>query len=164
MQNQDKHFLSCTKCLTKIRNIWNSVPFVWWKSFNTFSTSQKTGCQWLITSALPWCCCRWLLAACPAILRAGGCKRTCFPCRCPCAYIRHNRFFCLVFSRKFNIITALSAHQSLTLPQKNDSREGLFWCNERVVCACWKMNFYLERQPFAPFRRLFAAKCGAFWC
>ena len=24
-----------------------------WKSFNTFSTSQKTGCQWLITSALP---------------------------------------------------------------------------------------------------------------
>ena len=135
-----------------------------WKSFNTFSTSQKTGCQWLITSALPWCCCRWLLAACPAILRAGGCKRTCFPCRCPCAYIRHNRFFCLVFSRKFNIITALSAHQSLTLPQKNDSREGLFWCNERVVCACWKMNFYLERQPFAPFRRLFAAKCGAFWC
>ena len=35
-------------------------------------------------------------------------------------------WFCLVFSKKFNIMSALSAHQSLSLPQKNDSREGLF--------------------------------------
>ena len=34
--------------------------------------------------------------------------------------------FCLVFSHKFNIISALFVHQSLTLPQKTDSREGLF--------------------------------------
>ena len=34
--------------------------------------------------------------------------------------------FCLVFSKKFNIMSALSAHQSLTLPQKIDSREGWF--------------------------------------
>ena len=35
-------------------------------------------------------------------------------------------FCCLVFSKKFNIMTALFAHQSPTLPQKIDSREGLF--------------------------------------
>ena len=34
--------------------------------------------------------------------------------------------FCLVFSKKFNIISALFVHQSFTLPQKIDSREGLF--------------------------------------
>ena len=34
--------------------------------------------------------------------------------------------FCIVFGQKFNIMSALSAQQSLTLPQKNDSREGLF--------------------------------------
>jgi len=35
-------------------------------------------------------------------------------------------FFCIVFGQKFNIMSALSAQQSLTLPQKIDSREGLF--------------------------------------
>ena len=34
--------------------------------------------------------------------------------------------FCLVFSKKFNMISALFVHQSLTLPQNIDSREGLF--------------------------------------
>ena len=34
--------------------------------------------------------------------------------------------FCLVFSEKFNIMSALFVHQSLTLPQKIDSRGGLF--------------------------------------
>jgi len=34
--------------------------------------------------------------------------------------------FCMVFGQKFNIMSALSAQQSLTLPQKIDSREGLF--------------------------------------
>ena len=39
--------------------------------------------------------------------------------------MRHNRL-CPVFSKNFNIITALSAHQPLNLSQKIDSREGLF--------------------------------------
>ena len=34
--------------------------------------------------------------------------------------------FCLVFSKKFNIISVLFVHQPLTLPQKTDSRESLF--------------------------------------
>ena len=34
--------------------------------------------------------------------------------------------FCLVFSRVFNIMSALKIHQPLTLPQKIDSREGLY--------------------------------------
>ncbi len=33
---------------------------------------------------------------------------------------------CKVFSANFNIMTALVIHQSPTLPQKIDSREGLF--------------------------------------
>ena len=33
---------------------------------------------------------------------------------------------CQLFSKKFNTISALSAHQPPTLPQKIDSREGLF--------------------------------------
>jgi hypothetical protein len=34
--------------------------------------------------------------------------------------------FCLVFSNKFNIMSAFVVYQSPTLPQKIDSREGLF--------------------------------------
>ena len=33
---------------------------------------------------------------------------------------------CQLFSMKFNIMSALFIHQSRTLPQKIDSREGLF--------------------------------------
>ena len=35
-------------------------------------------------------------------------------------------FFCLVFGVNFNILSTLSVHQSPTLPQKIDSREGWF--------------------------------------
>ena len=34
--------------------------------------------------------------------------------------------FCLVLGNKFNIVSTLFVHQSLILPQKIDSREGLF--------------------------------------
>ena len=98
-----------------------------------FLYKLKTGCQWQIVSAFPWCCLRWPWAACPANARVGSCKRTCFLCRCPRACMRHNRFR-LVFSRKFNIISALFVHQSLTLPQKIDSREGWFWCKKGLAC------------------------------
>ena len=57
----------------------------WRKSFYTFSTSQKTGCRWQMTSAFPWYCFRWPWAVCPTTTRVGGRKRTCFLCRCPCA-------------------------------------------------------------------------------
>ena len=39
-------------------------------------------------------------------------------------YVAH--LFCLVFSKKFNTMSTLFVHQSLTLPQKIDSREGCF--------------------------------------
>ena len=38
--------------------------------------------------------------------------------------------FCLVSSKIFNIMSALSAHQLPTTPQKIDSRGGLFWCKK----------------------------------
>ena len=61
-------------------------------------------------------------------------------------------------------MSALFAHQSPTLPQKIDSREGLFWCKKGVGCACGRMNFYLKKPLLAPTFRLFAAKWRAFWC
>ena len=42
-------------------------------------------------------------------------------------------FFCLVFSKKFNIMSTLFVHQSPTLPQKIDSHEGWFWCKEGAL-------------------------------
>ena len=79
-----------------------------------------------------------------------------------CAY--GTTTFCLVFSKRFNIMSALSVHQSLTLPQKIDSRGGLFWCKKRLACACGKMNFYLNWPPLTPVFGWFIAKWSAFWC
>ena len=123
----------------------------------------KTGCQFHITSAFPWCCSRCPWATCPATACTASRKRTYFPYRCH-AIIYGAIVFCLFFCQKFNLISAIFGHQSSALPQKIDSREGLFWCKRGLVCACGKMNFYLERPPFAPVFGLFAAKCGAFWC
>ena len=72
--------------------------------------------------------------------------------------------FCLVFSKKFNTISTLFVRQPLTLPQKIDSREGLFWCKMGWHANVGKKYFYLRRPPFAPLSGLFAAKFGAFWC
>ena len=77
-----------------------------------------------INSAFPRYCFHWPRAACPATARTGG-ERSWFSCRCPCACIQHNRF-CPFFSKKFNTISAHFINQSPTLPQKINSRGGLF--------------------------------------
>ena len=133
------------------------------KSFNAFPTSQKTDCRWQITSAFPWCCLRWPWAACPATPRAGGCKRTCIRCRWARACTQRN-CFCLVFGKKFNIMSTIFVHQSPTLSQKIDSREGLFWCKKGAVVHAGKMNFYLRWTPPPPVFGPFPAKWSAFWC
>ena len=79
------------------------------------------------------------------------------------ACLLHN-LFCLVFSHKFNIMSGLFVHQSLTLPQKIDSRGGLFWCKRGLACGCNEMNIYLKKSPFAPTFGPFIAKYSAFWC
>ena len=61
-------------------------------------------------------------------------------------------------------MSALFVNQSPTLPQKIDSREGLFGCKMGLACACGRMNIYLRRPPFTPVLGLFAAKISAFWC
>ena len=58
-------------------------------------------------------------------------------------------------------MSALSVHQSSTLPQKIDSREGLFWCKKGLYRDVGKMNIYLNKPPFAPAFVRFAAKCKA---
>jgi len=72
--------------------------------------------------------------------------------------------FCIVFGKNFNTKSGFFVHQPLTLPQKIDSREGLFWCKKGVVVHAGKMNFYLNQPPLTPIFGLFAAKCSAFWC
>lgn len=55
-------------------------------------------------------------------------------------------------------MSALFVHQSFTLPQKIDSRGGLFWCQKGAVVHADKMNFYLKRPPLIPVLGRFAAK------
>ena len=131
------------------------VPCVFYK--------LKVGCWWQHASAFVWCCLRWPCVDCPATACAAGCMRTFFPFHYLRACTRHN-CFCLVFGRKFNTISALSVHQSLTLSQKIDSRGGLFWCKKRLVVHAVKVNIYLKTSPLTPVFRLFAAKWSAFWC
>ena len=65
-------------------------------------------------------------------------------------------------------MSAFFAHQSFTLPQKNDSRGDLFWCQKGAVVHADKMIFYLKRPPLIPVLVLnavqYAAKRSAFWC
>ena len=61
-------------------------------------------------------------------------------------------------------MSALFIHQLPALPQKIDSREGLFRCKKGWQVDVGKMNIYLKKPPFAPLLGWFAAKCGAFWC
>jgi len=72
--------------------------------------------------------------------------------------------FCIVFSKKFNTKSGFFVHQPLTLPQKIDSREGLFRCQKGVVVHVGKMNFNTTNPPLTPIFGLFAAKYSAFWC
>ena len=136
----------------------------WRKSFNTFFTSWKlavdgrlllrlydavfVGCEQQAQQPLA------LVVVSARAFRAVNYERV-------CGIIV---FFCLVFSRKFNIKSGHSVHQSLTLPQKIDSRGGLFWCKKRLACACGKMNFYLNWPPLTPVFWWFIAKWSAFWC
>ena len=55
-------------------------------------------------------------------------------------------------------MSAFFAHQSFTLPQKNDSRGDLFWCQKGAVVHADKMIFYLKRPPLIPVLGRFAAK------
>ena len=131
------------------------VPCVFYK--------LKVGCRWRHASAFAWCCLCWSCVACSATACAAGCKRTFFLWHYPHVSMRHN-CFCLVFSRELNITSTLSVHQSLTLPQKRDSREGWCWCKNGVSMRMWQMNIYLIKPPFATILGLFAARCSAFWC
>ena len=136
----------------------------WRKSFNTFFTSWKlavdgrlllrlydavfVGCEQQALQPLA------LVVVSARAFRAVNYERV-------CGIIV---FFCLVFSREFNIKSGHSVHQSLTLPQKIDSRGGLFWCQKGLVVHAGKMNFYLNWPPPTPVLGPFAAKCNAFWC
>ncbi len=50
--------------------------------------------------------------------------------------------FCKFFSKKFNTKSGLFIHQLRTLPQKIDSREGLFRCRKGLACPYGRMNIY----------------------
>ena len=82
-------------------------------------------------------------AASSATARAGWSKRTCFPRRChACLY--GTIAFCPVFSKNFNIMSALSVNQSPTLPQIIDSREGLCWYKKGGGMCMWQNEFLFK--------------------
>ena len=100
------------------------IKVTWQKLFNIFSTSRN----WLPMA--DYFCVSMIQSRCPQVaclqpFALAVAKRTRLPCHCPCARMRHNHL-CLISSKDFNIMSTLSVHQSLTLPQKIDSREGLF--------------------------------------
>ena len=133
------------------------------ESLPCFLYKPRPICQCPISSA--FACCRrpWLWAACPQSLVLVVVSLPAFRFRCLCACTQPN-LFCLVFGVKFNIFSALFVHQSFTLPQKNDSREGLFWCKKGWHVDVGKMNFYLKKPPFAPYFGPFLAEYGAICC
>ena len=144
--------------------LWQNVAILqqaaWQKMFHTLSTSWKPCCNGRLLLRLHGAACKWHALQPPQLAVASvhvfGADD-------------HSRVFtasafCLVFSNKFNIMSTLFVHQSLILPQKNDSREGLFWCKKGVACEYDEMNFYLKRPPSAPYFGLFTAKHTAFWC
>jgi len=85
-------------------------------------------------------------------------------CAVTYAHVHVSIIFCLFFSVKFNIMSALFVRQLPTLPQKIDSREGLSRCKGGVVLGCGRMNIYYNKPSFAPTFGPFFAKCGAIWC
>ena len=131
-----------------------------WQSFNTCPTSWRPAANARLLlrfhGAVPVG--RGLHALQPLALAVASARV--FPCRCTKTRMRHNRF-CLVFSKKFNIKSGHSVHQSLTLPQKIDSRGGLFWCQKGLVVHAGKMYFYLSRPPPTP---VFGAICSKMQC
>ena len=172
--NQDKHAAHVRNIGQRYDKVLNSAPFVGGKTrffrksvlaevIQPMPYKLKTNCRCPITSAFSRCFPCWPWAVCPATVRVGGSKRTCFPWRCPKARMRPN-LLCLFFSKKFNTKSALPVHQPSTLPQKIDSRGGLFWCQKGLVVHVGKMNFYLSWPPPTPVLGPFAAKCNAFWC
>ena len=140
-----------------------SQEVTWWQSFNPCPTSWKLAdhARLLLRfhDAVPVG--RGLHALQPLALAVASARV--FPCLCTKTRMRHNRL-CLVFSKKFNTKSALSVHQTSTLPQKIDSRGGLLWCKKGLVVHAGKMNFYLNWPPPTLVLGPFAAKCNAFWC
>ena len=68
---------------------------------------------------------------------------------------------CKLFSKKFNTKSGLFIHQLPTLPQKIDSRGGLFWGKKGLVVNVSKMNTHCIKPQFAPHVGPFAAKYRA---
>ena len=152
--------------------IWNYVPFVCGKTWLYFKKwSGGSYSMWSSQAENRLSMADYFYVSMilfPLPVSSMPCNRSPWPSQAymfsvplPCVHTWHNRF-CLVFSKKFNILSALSAHQPPTLPQIIDSREGWFWGKIGLACACGKMNFYLKETPFTPFFGLFVVKWSAF--
>ena len=109
--------------------LWKNVvapqKAAWRKAFHVFSTSRNPSANALfllrLHAAVAVGCA--LHAQQPLVLVVVSLPAFRFHCLCACT---QPNLFCLVFGTEFNILSALFVRQSFTLPQKNDSREGLF--------------------------------------
>ena len=97
----------------------------WRKAFHVFSTSRNPSANALFLLRLHAAVAVSCALHAQQLLVLAVVSLPAFRFRCLCACSQPN-LFCLVFGMKFNILTALFVHQPFTLPQKIDSREGLF--------------------------------------
>ena len=165
MRNTEQRYgKSETSALFVRRKTWLRLKKVaWGKPFDVFYIGRNTSADARLLLRLPDAAsvdcelhARQPLALAVVNIRA-------FRFHCLCARTRHD-LLCLVFGKKFNVMSALFAHQPFILSQKIDSREGCCWCKKGLVYEYSKMNFYLKEPSFAPCFRPFLAKCGAIWC
>ena len=75
-----------------------------------------------------------------------------------------NMWVCLFLAKKINIMSAIVIHQTPTLPQKIDSREGWFGYKRGLDVYSAKMNAHCIKPQFTPKFGLLGAKNSAFRC
>ena len=158
MKSEIMHHLPAAKrgCLSKK---WAS------RSHSMHSLQAENG---LSTARYNFRVCMMLL---PQTMSSMFCKHSCrltlpyvFPSPLPIHIFAEDNRFCIVLSQKFNIMSALSVQQLAIMPQKIDSREGLFWYKRGLVLGCWRMNIYYNELAIAPYFEPFLAKWGAICC
>ena len=175
MQNRYKYSSPCTTYSTETRQKMDFCPICLWqnglmpqkanwrKIFNAFSTIWKPDLNGRLLPHFHDAVFVGREQQAPQPLALAVASVHAFRRRChACLY--GTIVFCPVFSKNFNIMSTLFVHQPLTLSQKIDSREGLFWCKRGLASECGKMNINSKRPPLAPLLGLFGAKYSAICC
>lgn len=122
--------------------MYQKVP--WQKLFNPFSISRKLSANGglLLRFHNSVAVGRGLHALQPLAQMAVSARA--FSYRLPTCVFAIQLFFCIVFGKNFNIMSAFPVRQSSTCRKKKRFSRGLFLMQKRLVVNAAKMNFYLK--------------------